>query len=214
VHEHGSQLDSGGDARAGDRAASRAADRAAGREAWRAARTFGELCALGAAFLERRCAYFPGWGAPEPDDETDAIRAPLLALHARGLLSVASQPAFDGRRAGRAVRQRAFVAGFAHVELAQRLLRESDVVVRAWHADGTSNVGGATIEPEPMTLEGGVARVVSGHAARADELALFGDEIGAGALRELGTTTYVTAWDPEFGRTELLWETCVRLAAG
>lgn len=188
------------------------------REAWRAARSFDELCALGAAFLDGRCAHFPGWGAPESDTETDSIRAPLLELSARGFLSVASQPGFEGARDGGAVRQRAFVAGFARVDLARRIARSTRIAVRAWFPDGSfasSNAeiaGSAEQDPEAMTTVDGVARVVLGHPARDEELALFADEIDDAALRELAATAYVAAWDPRFARAEVLWDELLDLA--
>lgn len=190
------------------------ADREAARRAWLAARSFADLCELGGAFLEGGCAHFPGWGAPDPDVETDAIRAPLVALHRLGVLTVASQPAFEGLREGRATRQRAFFAGFAREDVARSLLGARAVVVRAWFADGTSqSVGTDCEDAEAMTTEDGVARVVAGHAARDDELALFEGEIGAAALSDLRDAAYVTAWDPTFGRTQHLWDECVRLAS-
>ncbi len=178
------------------------------------ARSFTDLCDLGRAFLEGRCAYFPGWGAPDPDVETDAIRAQLVALHRLGVLTVASQPAFEGLRDGRATRQRAFFAGFARADAAQALLRAREVVVRAWFADGTmQSLGGGSGDAEAMTTEDGIARVVAGHAARDEELALFEGEIGEAALSDLRDAAYVTAWDPTFGRTQHLWGECVRLAS-
>lgn len=186
----------------------------AGRARWRASRSFDELCALGAAFLARRCAHFPGWGAPDPDEETDAILAPLLELHARGFLTVASQPAFEGPRGGRDVRQRAFVAGFARPDLALRLARAERIRVRVWFADGTTTgIGPGREEPEAMTTEDGLARVYAGHSARATELGLFEGEVGDEALRELSAAAYVTAWDPRFGRAEVLWRELSRLGA-
>ncbi len=188
----------------------------AARTAWRSARGFDELCELAAAFLAGRCAHFPGWGAPDPDLETDSIRAPLLALCARGFLPVASQPAFAGVREGRACQQRAFVAGFARDELARRFAGSRGMAVRAWFADGTcasSAHSGATTGPEPMTLEDGVARVVLGHPARDEELALFSDDVGSDALRDLCASAYVAAWDPEFARADDLWDELIHLAA-
>lgn len=177
------------------------------RAAWRATRSFDELLALGAAFLDGRCAHFPGWGAPTTDVETDAIRADLLALNAIGFLSVASQPAFDGVRDSRIVHQRAFVIGFARPGLARRWSAAVSTEVRCSDAGEPAS---ASAE-ESMTLEDGVARVVAGHAARDEELALFEDEIGARALDELRAATFVAAWDPVFGRERVLWDELRRL---
>lgn len=178
------------------------------------ARTFVELCDLGGAFLAGRCPYFPGWGAPDPDAETDAILAPLVALNRLGILTVASQPAFEGLRDRRATRQRAFFSGFARTDVARTLLAARGVVVRVWFADGTSQrVGAPSVEVEAMTIEDGIARVVAGHAARDDELALFEGEVGEAALAELRAAAYVTAWDPQVGRAQHLWDECVRSAS-
>ncbi|MCY2961558.1 MAG: hypothetical protein NTY35_15450 [Planctomycetota bacterium] len=193
--------------------------RESGRAAWRAARNFEDLCLLGAAFLERRCAHFPGWGSPDPDEETDAIRDALVALHSRGFLSVASQPGFEGTLDGHVIRQRAFVAGFARPALARSFVRADRIAVRAWFPDGSFACGSMGVdgvalhEPEAMTCVDGVARVVSGHDAREAELALFADELGEAALRELAASAYVTAWDPEFGRARFLWDEMLHLGA-
>jgi len=175
--------------------------------AWRAAQSFDELLVLGAAFLDGRCAHFPGWGAQATDVETDAIRAELLALNAVGFLSVASQPAFEGRRDGRSVRQRAFVIGFARPALAARWCGVRGIEARTWTGESSLVVSAE----EPMTLEDGLARVVAGHPSRDEELALFEDEIGAHALDELRATTFVAAWDPVFGRERVLWDELIHL---
>lgn len=189
------------------------ADRALGREAWRVARTFEDLCRLGAAFLELRCAHFPGFGAPHPDAETDEIRVELVALHGRGFLSVASQPAFEGARDGRDTRQRAFVAGFARADLARRWARSPRIAVRAWFADGVSIASAAAgAGPETVTSVDGAARVLTGHPARDAELELFADDVGAEALGALAAAAYVTAWDPVYGRRADLWRELSRLA--
>jgi hypothetical protein len=91
-------------------------------ERWRAARDLSGLGELGALFVEGRLPAFPGWGAARTDEETDAIAPTLARLNRAGFLTLASQPGFEGLRAGRAARQRAFVAGFAGAALATRLL--------------------------------------------------------------------------------------------
>jgi hypothetical protein len=177
------------------------------RAAWRTSASFDELLVLGAAFLGRSQAYFPGWGSPSTDAETDAIVGPLLGLNRLGFLSVASQPGFEGRRDGRDVRQRAFVIGFAKPVLAARWAAASAIEVRTWSERAASRES----TEEPMTLEDDVARVVAGHAARDEELALFEGEIGARALADLRAATFVAAWDPVFGREHVLWDELLRL---
>jgi hypothetical protein len=183
---------------------------ARGRAAWRAARGWDELVAAGAAFLAGHADHFPGWGAATTDAETDAILAELLALQALGFLSTASQPAFDGLRGARRVQQRAFVAGFAPRALAERLCRPSALDVRAWHADGSTS-GGAGRAPAAVTREDGQARVVVGADARAEELALFADDLGADALEALGAASYVVALEPERADPGRFWPELLRL---
>jgi len=190
--------------------------REASRRRWREAHTFDEICALTSAFLNRRCDIFPGWGATEPDEETDSILARLETLNRAGFLTLASQPGFEGRIDGRAVRQRAFVTGFGDVDVTRRLLSSSTgrgsrtlagsgIEVRAWGPGGAAHASALEIA-EPMTLVDGTARVLSGHAARSEELALFQDEIGSNAFQALSRTTYLAAWDPSFGRRTFLWD--------
>src|SRR5262249_47035263 len=92
------------------------------RLAWRRARSFTELCRLGAAFVAGECAFFPGWGWRSLDDESAHIANELAAFHRAGFLTVASQPgrAFLDER-GRAIEQRAFVCGFADDRAARAL---------------------------------------------------------------------------------------------
>jgi hypothetical protein len=179
--------------------------REASRRRWLAAQTFGELCGLTADFLHRRLEGFPGWGAAEPDEETDAIRARLATLNGAGLLTLASQPGFEGRIDGHAVRQRAFVTGFGDADVARRLLAGGGIEVRAWAPDAATDASVPAVG-EPMTLVDGTPRVLAGHPARGEELDLFQDEIGPLAFRALGQATYLAAWDPMFGRTTFLWD--------
>lgn len=179
--------------------------REASRRRWLDAHTFDDLCALTAAFLDRRLDTFPGWGAPEPDEETDSILARLATLNRAGLLTLASQPGFEGQVDGRAVRQRAFVTGFGSADVTRRLLVGSGIEVRAWGPHGRAT-GSVPAIGEPMTLVDGTARVLAGHPARDAELALFQDEIGPHAFRALGQKAYLAAWDPVFGRTTFLWD--------
>ena len=59
---------------------------------WLTAQSYAELCALGARFLEGDLDAFPGWGAADTDEETDAIEDLLAAWCRAGFLTVASQP--------------------------------------------------------------------------------------------------------------------------
>ncbi|MBL8861834.1 MAG: hypothetical protein JNK02_07455 [Planctomycetes bacterium] len=120
------------------------------------------------------------------------------------MLTIASQPAFDGWRDRRRVRQRAFVAGFARTALAQRLACARGVEVRVWAPDLPHDA--ALGSPgEPVTLEDGLARAFLPGDARAEELALFAEDLAPQALRALSECAFVAAFDPVFGRAGQLF---------
>jgi hypothetical protein len=178
-------------------------DSGSAREHWRRARTFDDLCRLGARFVEGELAYFPGWGSPTLDEESDAIAAHLARFQRAGFLTVASQPgAVRGGTAGVLEIQRAFVCGFADARAARSLAAS-----RA--ASGISialfDRGDGPGERTPVTLVGGAARVFAGHAAFAEELECFAEHLSDDALRALRSSTYVSAIDLEWGRNSELW---------
>jgi hypothetical protein len=180
------------------------ADRGMARERWRRARTLDDLCRLGAEFVDGRIDFFPGWGSPTLDEESDAIAAHLARFQRAGFLTVASQP--GGARAATAdsasVLQRAFVCGFASERAARALA--SSCASPALSIALFDHAGGSG-ERAPVTLVGGVARVFAGYAAFAEELECFAGRVSDDALRALRSSTYVSAIDLEWGRNSELW---------
>ena len=77
---------------------------------WLAARSFDDLCRLGARFCRGEIAAFPGWMAPELDDESGVLAPMLARLCDAGFLTLASQPGRPARPAhdGKPCVQRAF----------------------------------------------------------------------------------------------------------
>lgn len=191
------------------------ASEAGSRAPWRAAQSFAELCELGARFVEGRIAFFPGWNAPDLDEESDEIAALLARLCRAGFLTVASQPA--RARVGGAG-QRAFVCGFASDAAASKLERaprsEGLVVLvqrasRAGEKDGfvrnAERARHVCSAREPVSLHDGVAHAFAGHDARAEEIVCFEDHVSEAALAELSARAWVSAYDLEWGRKDALW---------
>lgn len=170
------------------------------RDQWRAARTFDELCELGARFVEGQLPFFPGWNAPDLDVESDEIASRLAHLCRLGFLTLASQPA--------RAEQRAFVAGFVSRQAAERLSqsgRSSQLVVAVF------GLGPFASSVEPVSLHDGVAHAFAGHDAREAELECFEDCIAPEALDALRRCCYVSAFDPEWGRADRLWRELERV---
>lgn len=169
---------------------------------WRAAATFADLCALGERFVRGELRLFPGWGAPDLDEESDAL-GPTLARSMRGgLFTTASQPGrpFAPGHDGRAWGQRAFVCGFAHTG-AVALLAEAARARGLWLL-----CPGPGAEATPVGLADGRPYLFAGHAARDEELELFAGEVGERALQELEAQTFVWCVDPVWGRRAALIE--------
>jgi hypothetical protein len=184
----------------------RHASRQRSQAAWRQARDYAGLCELAASFVEGGIDFFPGWNAPDLDDESDEIAAFLARLCRAGFLTTASQPARE--------EQRAFVAGFAPPALARRLagsVRDADLVIVAFGAGCDPDT--ARELPEPVSLHGGVAHAFAGHDARAEELVCFEDHVSADALEDLRARAWVSAHDRRLGRADALWDHLLRSIA-
>lgn len=177
-----------------------------GLAAWRAARTFQELCELGARFLEDEPVGFPGWLPGELDEESEQF-APLLARAQRaGFLTLASQPgsAPEAGADGRLERRRAFVFGFANAPLAAHLLRAGESASLLTACFGAEESGG---DAWPVAQRAGEAFLLVGDGQGPAELALFEEALGAGpALEALRQTRYLVLADPEWGPSTRLWE--------
>lgn len=165
------------------------------RDAWRAARRYEDLCRLGAAFLRGDLEHFPGWGAADTDEETDALEDLLVACCRAGFLTVASQaagPAAAGAD-GRPERRRAFVTGF---------VRDLDL---APLAEAGLLVVHSLEEDLPLGLRGEEVFLAVGPGAREAELALFAEDLAPPALAELEAARWVCLADPMWEREEHLW---------
>ncbi|MFT7678281.1 MAG: hypothetical protein ACI8QC_002267 [Planctomycetota bacterium] len=177
-----------------------------GMSAWRAARTFQELCELGARFLEDEPLGFPGWLPGELDDESDEL-APLLARAQRaGFLTLASQPgsAPEPGADGRLERRRAFVFGFASGTLAKQLLQACADASLLSADFGAQESGG---EAWPVAERAQQAFLLVGDGQGPAELEIFADALGPGpALDALRQTRYLVLADPEWGPSTRLWE--------
>ncbi len=179
---------------------------------WSRAGGFEDLCALAARFLEGELATFPGWGAPDVDEETDAL-VDLLADWCRaGFLTVASQPAGCTRPGadGRRERRRAFVCGFASAAAAERLagLVAGGIEVRVQPAqDGAGAPGPAVGE------RGADPFLFAGHGAGPVELELFAERCSPESLEDLRGTAWVVIHDPVWNR-DALWPALRTLLAG
>ncbi len=173
-----------------------------GRSSWKRAQSFPELCELGARFIEGRERIFPGWGAPQLDAESLPLVPVLAELNRAGFLTLASQPGtllgVDG------CEQRAFASGFCRAADARRLRR---VGARCFRCGDRSRAGVA------VTRKAGRARVLAGHNAFASELELFRGAVGEQALAQLAECVYWCAWDPVWGREEVLWQKLERASS-
>lgn len=170
--------------------------------AWREAHSFAELCELGARFLEGNLPFFPGWGAPETDEETDGLESLLAAANRAGFLTLASQrgapesPGADGRTE----RRRAFVCGFASEATAARL----EQLTHDDESDGELEIAR---EGEDLTLglRGEDAFLVVGSDAASQELEIFAGHLHPDALRTLRDARYVCLADRTWSRDDRLW---------
>lgn len=173
-----------------------------GRSSWKRARDFDELCELGARFVEGRERCFPGWGAPRLDAESGPLVPVLAALNRAGFLTLASQPGTPAGVDG--CEQRAFASGFCRAADAPALRR---LGARGFRRGDPSRAGVA------VSRKRGRARVLAGHNAFEEELALFRGVLGAQALAELERGAYWSIWDPVWGREEWLWRRLARVSS-
>jgi len=166
--------------------------------AWREARSFAELCELGARFLEGELPFFPGWGAPDTDEETDGLESLLAAANRAGFLTLASQrgtpesPGADGRTE----RRRAFVCGFA--------ARATACSLEQLTSDGELEIAR---EGQDLTLglRGEDAFLVVGSDAASQEIEIFADHVHGDALNALRDARYVCLADRTWSRDDRLW---------
>ena len=165
--------------------------------AWRGARTFADLCALGARFVTGEIHAFPGWGGAGLDEESMPLVPVLELCNRAGFLTVASQPgrAPHPDATGRLCSQRAFVAGFADegaVRALQGLARtDLTVCIQPPGARGGPAIPASQVDSEVCAW--------AGHAASQEELRLFRPSISRAALLALQARAFVWVID-------LAWE--------
>lgn len=171
---------------------------------WAEATTYAELLALARRFLAGELDRFPGWGAGDLDEESDALRPALLHATAAGILPVASQPGepFAPGHDGHAWGRRAFVGGFVDPQ-------RCDAVVGAITDRGlVALVQGPRVPPTarsvPVGLRDGTPFLVLGPDARAHELEIFGEAVGPGAAAALEACPFMWLVDPQWGRRAAL----------
>ncbi len=171
--------------------------------AWRGARTFADLCALGARFATGEIQAFPGWGSSGLDEESMPLVPVLELCNRAGFLTVASQPGRAPRSdaSGRVRAQRAFVAGFADeaAQIALSTLACADWTVLV-HAPRTR--GGPAIE---VGRSGEESCLWAGHAAGQEELRLFRPSVSRAALLALEARAFVWVIDLAWEDREDFW---------
>ena len=183
------------------------------RELWAAAGGFDDLARLGERFVRAEITFFPGWLAPDLDEESDEIEEALAHLNAAGFLTLASQPGREPAEGfgGHTFAQRAFVAGFASVKSAEAIqdqCAETRLIVAAYPASLAA--GGARV---PVGLRDDEPTTWAGHAAGSEELDIFAEVVSPECLAALRRTRYVSVIDPLWERTDLLWQTLCRALA-
>ncbi len=171
---------------------------------WQNATSFKDLCDLAIEFLDGDLPAFPGWMAPDIDEETDDWVPELVAANERGFLTTASQPGAcpELSHDGLPWSQRAFVVGFASPALVAEL---------------RAQVQGTRLDLLDFALDesGGEAMAAARHGEREylfvgtaegpAELEVFAQRLGPEAMSSLAQTRYVCLIDPEWGRDDLLW---------
>lgn len=187
-------------------------EREEARARWRAARDFRDLCRLAEEFLVGDLPFFPGWMAPDVDEETDPLVPDLVELCRAGLLPLASQPGHPARREHdeRTWSRRAFLTAFASPTAARILERSGHRhwVLRSFPAEG----GGG--RREPVGLADDEPFLWAGDGRGPEELELFEDQVGAPALADLRRQRYLTVHDRDWGRGSELFAELARALAG
>lgn len=182
---------------------------------WQSARTFDDLCELGARWLEGRIHYHPEACASSPDEESASLVATLAMINRSGFLTSCSQP---GVVLEHGSGQRAFLAGIAKESVARRIYSASlttDLVVTAFPPSvttGPSHYGyGIPVtvdEFRPMTWAG---QCIPGEILHAYEAAACSSSL----IEELRTAAWqVDVIDPQWGRDSILWEAVLMAVQG
>ncbi len=121
----------------------------------------------------------------------------LLAAGSAGMISVASQPGapFGPGHDGLTWGGRAFIGGFVEPANAAAIQQRAERA-GAWAKDG-EEAGPFAI---PAGLRDGKPYLVLGSDAKEQELELFQDQVGPGALAALEAARFLWVIDPVWGR--------------
>ncbi len=180
--------------------------------AWREAQTAEDLCACALGFLAGELLSFPGWGAPNLDEESDTLVPTLKRCCQAGFLTVASQPAgteLPGAD-GRMERRRAFVTGFASTHALEHMGRElPDGLVLFAHESSMLDLECGMVVGE----RGDDAFLLAGGAAGPLELDFFREESTVQAAQDLASWSFVSLIDENWNRDDRLWSHLDRVLA-
>jgi hypothetical protein len=171
------------------------------RREWENLPSFEALCAVNARYLIGEVKWCPGYLGEGVDPETKPLIPYLVALNQAGFLTSCSQP--GELRAG--YRQRAFVDGYATVEVVSRCLELelfTDLIVTAVPHNQT---GGYLF---PVTVDLFRPFTHTGHhdGRRLSAHKVYDSHMTPEGRAELDPLYYLTVIDPVWGREEYLWE--------
>ncbi|MDE0903884.1 MAG: hypothetical protein OSB42_04565 [Planctomycetota bacterium] len=172
--------------------------------AWQDALSAEDLCACAVRFLDGELDSFPGWGAPDVDEETDPLLATLKRCCQGGFLTVASQPAGAQRPGadGRMERRRAFVTGFASPGAVERIRSCLPAGLHLFaHPSSLTDLDLGLVVGE----RGGDAFLLAGAAAGPLELAFFAEEASAQATKDLSHWQFTSLIEEAWNRDDRLW---------
>lgn len=172
---------------------------------WTEALTAQDLCGCAARFLAGDLGTFPGWGAPDVDEETDPL-IPTLELCCRaGFLTVASQPGGDARIGadGRTEQRRAFVTGFASPRAVERLRANLPQGLSLFsHPSSLLDLDLGLIVGE----RGGETFLLAGAAAGPIELDFFRQAASPVAAEDLAQWSFTSLIEDDWNRDDRLWD--------
>ncbi len=174
-------------------------------ERWAVARSFQDLCELGAQFIEGRISFFPGWGSSTTDLESDAVGQVLAEVNRGGCLTLASQRGESTRAGadGRPEQRRSFLLGLASDEA----LGVLNSIVGAGHYLGHYPATEADSGSLPVGKRGDDVFLDVGAPAGPTELQLFKPHLHRLAYGALSRSHYVILADLTWGSPDNLWKT-------
>ncbi|HLO99815.1 MAG TPA: hypothetical protein VK171_14570 [Fimbriimonas sp.] len=174
---------------------------------WKSAKSFEDLCELGAQWCERKFENSLTYG--EPDPETEPLIPILAQMNRAGFFTTFSQPGAGSIESGNA--QRAAVHGHASEELARRLYcvgLETGLLVLAYPPGYDSDV------QIPVTVDGFQPFCWHGMTDDQSEREGYRNQLTRDAYYSLLTSWQVVLIDTEWGREDLLWKCIAEVLAG